>query len=98
MSDKNISKFISLILRHRPETIDITLDGHGWADVAELIAGMSKTHPLDMEDLERQLKNVPENRGCLIVTDGVFSMGGDIAKLPEIVKDRVCGVLESIGS
>ena len=40
----------------------------------------------DMEDLERQLQKVPENRGCLIITDGVFSMGGDIAKLPEIVK------------
>ena len=39
----------------------------------------------DMEDLERQLQKVPENAGCLIVTDGVFSMGGDIAKLPEIV-------------
>ncbi len=38
----------------------------------------------DMEDLERQLEKVPDNRGCLIVTDGVFSMGGDIAKLPEI--------------
>jgi len=40
----------------------------------------------DMADLERQLQKVPENRGCLIVTDGVFSMGGDIAKLPEIVR------------
>ena len=39
----------------------------------------------DMEDLERQLQKVPENAGSLIVTDGVFSMGGDIAKLPEIV-------------
>ena len=38
----------------------------------------------DMDDLERQLKRVPETAGCLIVTDGVFSMGGDIAKLPEI--------------
>ena len=40
----------------------------------------------DMEDLEQQLQKIPENRGCLIVTDGVFSMGGDIAKLPEICK------------
>ena len=40
----------------------------------------------DMEDLEKQLQRVPEDSGCLIVTDGVFSMGGDIAKLPEIVK------------
>ena len=40
----------------------------------------------DMEDLERQLQAVPETAGILIVTDGVFSMGGDICKLPEIVK------------
>lgn len=40
----------------------------------------------DMEDLERQLKSIPEDKGILIVTDGVFSMGGDICKLPEIVK------------
>ncbi|MCQ2334981.1 MAG: pyridoxal phosphate-dependent aminotransferase family protein [Paludibacteraceae bacterium] len=39
----------------------------------------------DMEDLEAQLQKVPENAGCLIVTDGVFSMRGDICKLPEIV-------------
>ena len=38
----------------------------------------------DMEDLEKLLQRVPETAGCLIVTDGVFSMGGDIAKLPEI--------------
>lgn len=40
----------------------------------------------DMEQLELQLQKVPENAGCLIVTDGVFSMGGDIARLPEIVR------------
>lgn len=40
----------------------------------------------DMDDLERQLQKVPEKAGCLIVTDGVFSMGGDIANLPEIVR------------
>jgi len=39
----------------------------------------------DMEDLERQLKTVPADKGILIVTDGVFSMGGDICKLPEMV-------------
>ena len=39
----------------------------------------------DMADLERKIKEVPESAGILIVTDGVFSMGGDICKLPEIV-------------
>ena len=53
MLDKDISKFISLILRHKPETIGITLDEHGWANVSELIEGANKTHPLDMETLER---------------------------------------------
>ena len=40
----------------------------------------------DMADLEKQLQKVPETAGTLIVTDGVFSMGGDIANLPEIVR------------
>ncbi|WBW99014.1 aminotransferase class I/II-fold pyridoxal phosphate-dependent enzyme [Oceanirhabdus sp. W0125-5] len=40
----------------------------------------------DMEDLERILKKVPDNKGKLIVTDGVFSMEGDICDLPGIVK------------
>ena len=39
----------------------------------------------DMADLEKTLKKVPDTAGILIVTDGVFSMGGDIANLPDIV-------------
>jgi len=39
----------------------------------------------DMNDLEEKLKSVPSDCGILIVTDGVFSMGGDLCKLPEIV-------------
>jgi 7-keto-8-aminopelargonate synthetase-like enzyme len=40
----------------------------------------------DMADLERVLANIPEDAGKLIVTDGVFSMSGDICLLPEIVE------------
>lgn len=32
-----IGKFLSLVLRHQPDTIGITLDQHGWADVGELL-------------------------------------------------------------
>ncbi len=53
MSDRDTSKYISLILRHKPETIGISLDEHGWANVDELIRGVSKSHLLDMETLER---------------------------------------------
>ncbi len=49
-------------------------------------ARMLRYEHSDMEDLERQLKTVPETAGILIVTDGVFSMGGDVCKLPEIVR------------
>ena len=38
-SEKETSKYLSLILRHKPEVIGITLDEHGWADVDELISG-----------------------------------------------------------
>lgn len=48
-------------------------------------AKMLRYRHSDMEDLERQLKSVPDDAGCLIITDGVFSMSGDICKLPEIV-------------
>ncbi len=40
----------------------------------------------DMQDLEKQLQNADRHRRVLIVTDGVFSMDGDIAPLPDIVK------------
>ncbi len=40
----------------------------------------------DMADLERCLQQVPDTAGALVITDGVFSMGGDIADLPNIVR------------
>lgn len=40
----------------------------------------------DMESLENQLKKCAPDKVKLIVTDGVFSMEGDVAKLPQIVE------------
>ena len=48
-------------------------------------AQMVRYNHSDMEDLEKKLQEADPNKGKLIVTDGVFSMGGDICKLPEIV-------------
>ncbi len=49
-------------------------------------AKMLRYEHSNMEDLEEKLKTIPSNQGILIVTDGVFSMSGEICKLPEIVK------------
>lgn len=62
MSLKNTSKYLSLILRHRPEIIGITLDEHGWAEVDELIYGVSRTHPLTMETLEQIVREDEKQR------------------------------------
>jgi len=40
----------------------------------------------DMHDLERVLDGIPKDEGKLVVVDGLFSMEGDIAPLPEITK------------
>ena len=53
--DKGIeqtSKFLSLILRHKPETIGITLDEHGWANVEELLQALSRDREMNMTMLE----------------------------------------------
>lgn len=41
---------------------------------------------IDLEDLEKALKETQTARTRLVVTDGVFSMDGDVAPLPEIVE------------
>ena len=40
----------------------------------------------DMRDLERRLADLPASAGKLIVSDGVFSMEGDICELPGMVR------------
>lgn len=52
--DEELGKFISLILRHNPKTINITLDEHGWANVDDLITGINRTGKhIDYNSLER---------------------------------------------
>lgn len=56
------SRYISLVLRHKPEAAGITLDEHGWADVSELIAGVNRTHPLTMELLDEIVRTDEKRR------------------------------------
>ena len=62
MANNRTSKYISLILRHKPEVIGITLDEHGWARVDELIAGVNRLRPLDMAGLEEIVRTDEKQR------------------------------------
>ena len=54
MNNIKLSRFLSMILRHKPEAIGLTLDRHGWANVDELIekTNASGKHRIDFELLE----------------------------------------------
>lgn len=56
------SKYLSLILRHRPEAAGIALDEHGWADVEDLIKGIGKTQTFNMEMLEEIVRTDSKQR------------------------------------
>ena len=62
MSLIKVSRFMSLILRHKPESIGLALDKHGWADVEELIKGISKKYPFDRDILEEIVRTDDKQR------------------------------------
>lgn len=57
-----ISKYISLILRHKPETIGIKLDTRGWADVDALLEGIRRKYPINREILEEIVRSDSKQR------------------------------------
>ncbi len=70
---KHNSKFLSLILRHRPETIGIELDENGWADVKELIEKMNaKDAGLDLVILKEMVATNDKKR---------FAFNEDLTKI-----------------
>ena len=62
MSLIEMSRFISLILRHKPESIGITLDEYRWANVDELIAGIKTRYSLDTATLEKIVRTDDKQR------------------------------------
>ena len=71
---RSTSKFIALILRHRPETIGIALDEHGWAKVDELIDGINATgnHQVTKELLEVIVRTDEKQRYAFNEDHAVF--------------------------
>ena len=63
MADKTkTSKFIALLLRHKPEAAGLTLDEHGWADTDELIQAVNTRYPLNREALEEIVRTDEKQR------------------------------------
>ena len=68
----------------------IILDSRNHASIVDgarlSMANIARYPHNDMDSLRKVLSRIPENKSKLLVADGVFSMEGDIVKLPELVE------------
>ena len=63
---KKYSKFLSLVLRHKPELIDLTLDKNGWANTKDLLDKIRNFgFTLSMEDLQKLVESNDKKRFSL---------------------------------
>ena len=90
----NLSRYLSLILRHKPEVIGITLDKHGWANVDELIAGIAANNEFNREILEEIVRTDSKQRysfnedGTLIRANQGHSIPVDV-ELEEVIPPEI---------
>jgi 8-amino-7-oxononanoate synthase len=80
----NLGVISALVMRG--DIILLDKDDHAsLVDGARLALGETRRfRHNDMADLERVLAGIPADKGKLVVVDGLYSMGGDLAPLPEI--------------
>jgi len=84
----NVGTLSCLLDRHDVVFMDAT-NHASLIDGVRLSFGKSlKFRHNDADDLERKLARVDDEKGKLIVVDGVFSMEGDLTPLPEIVRHK----------
>ncbi|NMB54161.1 MAG: aminotransferase class I/II-fold pyridoxal phosphate-dependent enzyme [Leptolinea sp.] len=72
----------------KDDTVILDKDDHASiVDGARLGFGkLERYRHNDLDHLERVMQAIPESSGKLLVTDGVFSMEGDLALVPELVQ------------
>ncbi len=78
------SKFLSLVLRHKPETIDMQLDPEGWLPIDQLIEGANKIGKLLTIELLHEVVATNEKRRFALSDDGLrirASQGHSIANV-----------------
>lgn len=57
-----ISKLISLVLRHHPEALGLTMDGHGWVETEALVEKLNAIQPFDLSMLEEIVRTDNKQR------------------------------------
>ncbi|OZC03889.1 RNA 2'-phosphotransferase [Rubricoccus marinus] len=63
MSDRRLSTFLSLVLRHKPEAAGVTLDSNGWTDIGDLLLGAEAAGvPISPEALQRVVETNDKRR------------------------------------
>lgn len=70
---KNLSKFMSLVLRHKPEKIGITLNSSGWVDVESFLDGIRKEKYYELctiDDIEKVVSE--DSKGRYSLKDGMI--------------------------
>lgn len=61
-SPESVSKLIALVLRHKPEALNLYMDGHGWISTADLIEKLNERQPFTMEMLEEIVRTDNKQR------------------------------------
>ena len=72
MPDKKNSKFLSYILRHCPESIGLSLNTEGWANIEELIVLSNKHGILITKDLIEKIVESSDKKRFLISNDNLY--------------------------
>lgn len=83
-----ISKFLSLVLRHRPETIGISLDTEGWADVEELVKKAFESGVILDRPILRQVVEHGEKKRFSFNDDGMKIRANYGHSIPIVLKDE----------
>lgn len=93
-----ISKFLSLVLRHRPQAVGLELDEQGWVGVDALLEAVSRSgrDPLDRATLERVVAQNDKQRfafsddgRCIRASQGHSLREVDLALEPQVPPERL---------
>lgn len=66
-----LSKFLSYVLRHKPESIGVTLDPEGWASVDAIIAGAAKSGRIVVREMVERVVATNDKKRFALSPDGM---------------------------